>query len=195
MQKEKWDKQVKDLTRCMEKELDEKRFRHTMSVAQTAACMAMRYDVDPYKAYVAGLLHDCAKCIKNKKKLELAEMYDIPVSAPAKENPDLLHAPLGSVLAKERYGITDPEILSAIMYHTTGKPNMTKLEMILYIADYIEIHRKMLPLLERARSLAFVSLEECMCVILESTLSYLGKNGAMLDPMTKETLTYYNNLN
>nr|MCR5283939.1 bis(5'-nucleosyl)-tetraphosphatase (symmetrical) YqeK [Lachnospiraceae bacterium] len=146
---------LQNLTAEIEDALDEKRFRHTLSVAHTAACLAMRYDESPFRAYLAGLLHDCAKCLKNKKKLELAREYGLGINAAEEENPDLLHAKLGSILAKERYNIDDEEILSAIRYHTTGKPEMTKLEKIIYIADYIEIHRKPLPLLEKARKAAF----------------------------------------
>ncbi|MBO4337387.1 MAG: bis(5'-nucleosyl)-tetraphosphatase (symmetrical) YqeK [Lachnospiraceae bacterium] len=184
---------IASLTEQVAQELDKKRFEHTMSVAYTASCMAMRFGEDPYRAYIAGLLHDCAKCIKDKQKLKLAEKYGLEVNEAEKENPDLLHAKLGSVLAKEKYGITDPQILSAIRWHTTGRPEMTAFEMIIYIADYIEIKRKELPLLSRAREAAFTSLEECMCVILESTLMYLGKKGATVDDITYKTYEYYKN--
>ena len=182
---------IAELTDKMEDVLDRKRMRHTLSVAQTAACMAMCHGEDPYKAYIAGLLHDCAKCLKNKKKLELAKEFGLLVSEAAQENPDLLHAALGAELAKKEYGIEDESIISAIRWHTTGKPDMTRLEMIVYIADYIEIHRKTLPLLANARRVAFSDLEECMCVILESTLSFLGKKGAAVDPITRESYEYY----
>ncbi len=186
-----YDKMITDFTERMKEELDEKRFRHTLSVADTAACMAMRYGEDSYRAYIAGLLHDCAKCIKDKKKLKLAGKFGIEVNEAEAQNPDLLHAVLGSILAKQEYGVEDEDIISAIRWHTTGRPGMTTLEMIIYIADYIEIHRKPLPLLEKARQEAFSDLEKCMCTILESTLGYLGKKGAVLDPLTKETYRYY----
>lgn len=188
-----YETQIAQLTEKMKEVLDHKRMRHTLSVADTAACLAMCHGADPYKAYIAGLLHDCAKCLKNKKKLELAKEYDLPVNDAARENPDLLHAALGAELAARVYGIQDDEILSAIRWHTTGKPDMTDLEMIVYIADYIEIHRKPLPLLEKARQSAFSDLEECMCIILESTLSFLGKKGAAIDPVTNETYAFYSN--
>ena len=184
---------IAKLTEQMGDVLDQKRMRHTLSVAHTASCMAMCHGQDPYKAYIAGLLHDCAKCMKNKKKLELAEKYSLPINEAVRENPDLLHAALGARLAEDEYGIEDASILSAIRWHTTGKPAMTDLEMIVYIADYIEIHRKSLPQLEKARQMAFSDLEKCMCVILESTLLFLGKKGAAVDPITNETYEYYHN--
>ncbi len=186
------EERIEKLTEKVAKQLDEKRMKHTLSVAHTASCMAMRFGEDPYKAYVAGLLHDCAKGLKNKKKLELAGEYGIEINDAEKDNPDLLHAKLGSILAKEEYGIEDEDIISAIRYHTTGKPDMTPFEMIIYIADFIEIHRKPLMIHDKARKAAFTDLEEAMRVILEGTLAYLGKKGAMVDPITQETYRYYN---
>ena len=115
---------------------------------------------------MAGLLHDNAKCIEDKKKLALCGKYKLEINTAEQKNPDLLHAKLGSFLAKERYQVEDPEILSSILYHTTGKPAMTTLEQIIYIADYIEINRKKLPGMEVTRKLAFTDLDACMLHIL-----------------------------
>ena len=92
---------------------------------------------------------------------------------------------------KKAYQVEDPEILSSILYHTTGKPAMTTLEQIIYIADYIEINRKKLPGMEVTRKLAFTDLDACMLHILESTLAFLEKTGAAIDQITMETYTYY----
>lgn len=191
-------KQFKDsarqLTQAMKKELDEKRYRHTLSVAHTAASLAMCHGLDPYKAYLAGLLHDCAKCIPHDKKLSLCAKYGLSVNDAEEANPDLLHAKLGSYLARDKYGIEDEEILSAILYHTTGKTAMSVFEQIIYIADYIEIYRKPLPNMEKARKLAFQNLNACMLVILESTLTFLEEKGAKIDSTTRKTYEYYQNI-
>ncbi len=192
-QRKRFEEKAQELTRAMKKELDEKRFLHTISVAQTASCMAMCYGCDPYKAYLAGLLHDCAKCIPHAKKTALCDKYGLFANDAESTNPDLLHAKLGSHLAHVKYGIEDEEILSAIMYHTTGKPAMSVLEQIIYIADYIEIHRKPLPNMEEVRRLAFQDLNACMLLILESTLSFLAEKGASVDAITLETYEYYQN--
>lgn len=184
---------MKQLTSDIKKELDDKRFRHTISVAHTAAALAMCHDLDPQKAYFAGLLHDCAKCIPNKDKMALCAKYGLSVTSVEKENPDLLHAKLGSYLARTKYGMEDEEIISAILFHTTGKPAMSAFEQIIYIADYIEIHRKPLPNMAKARKLAFQDLDACMLVILESTLNYLQQNDATIDEITQETYEYYKN--
>lgn len=184
---------MKQLTSEIKKELDDKRFRHTISVAHTAAALAMCHGLNPQKAYLAGLLHDCAKCIPGKDKMALCAKYGLLVTTVEKENPDLLHAKLGSFLAREKYGIEDEEILSAILFHTTGKPAMSAFEQIIYIADYIEIHRKPLPNMDKARRLAFQDLDACMLLILESTLNYLHQKDATIDEITQETYDYYKN--
>ena len=126
------DERIIKIQHVLKKELDDNRYQHTLGVMYTAASMAMRYDVDVLKALYAGLLHDCAKCIPNDKKLHLCGKYGFTVSDIERENPSLLHAKLGACLAHEKYGVTDKEIIHAIESHTTGCPAMTMLEKIMY---------------------------------------------------------------
>ena len=175
----------------LSKELTSNRYRHTLGVMYTACCLAMRYDADLDQARMAGLLHDCAKCIPNKKKIDLCRKKHIPVTDFEISHPVLLHAKLGRYLAKEEYGINDPAVLSAIEWHTTGKPDMSLLEKIIYIADYIEPGRDKAPRLPEIRQTAFVNLDECIRMILADTVSYLSKNPKAMDPMTIEAYQYY----
>ena len=110
------------------KYLDEDRYEHTLGVMFTCAALAMVHDCDLITAQTAGLLHDCAKCIPNKKKLKMCSQHHISVSEFEQEHPFLLHAKLGAYVAKAKYDVTDENILSAITWHTTGKPEMTLLE-------------------------------------------------------------------
>ena len=126
----------------------------------------MAYGYDMQKAMLAGLLHDCAKCIPNDEKLRLCEENDILISSVERENPFLLHAKLGALLAKTEYDVTDPLILHAIKVHTTGEPDMNILDKIIYIADYIEPNRNKAANLDRVRELAFHDLDVCMAEIL-----------------------------
>ncbi len=178
----------------LEKYLDEHRFLHTLGVMYTCASLAMVHDYDLMDAQVAGLLHDSAKCIPNKKKLEMCRDHHIPMTDCEREHPFLLHAKLGAYIAREKYHVDDEQILSSITYHTTGKPAMTKLEKIVYIADYIEPLRDKAPRLDQIRHLAFVDLDECMYEILRDTLSYLDENPGEIDTMTCEAFTYYQKL-
>jgi len=171
--------------------LDKERFEHTLGVMYTSAALAMRYGADLEKALVAGLLHDCAKCISSDKKIKLCEKYNIAISESEKKNPGLLHAKLGAYLAKSKYEIEDQEIIDAIAYHTTGRPNMTLLDKIVYIADYLEPNRCEAPNLPEVRALAFVDLEECLYVILRDSLAYLQTKSEVIDPMTENTYLYY----
>lgn len=174
----------------MEKVQDAKRFAHTLGVEFTAAALAMRYQADVTDAQIAGLLHDCAKCLTDEKRVDICEKHQIPMTEIERRNPFLLHAKVGEYLAREKYGITNPDILNAIRFHTTGRENMSLLEKIVFIADYIEPGRRQAPNLADIRQLAFTDLNAAMLKILEDTLSYLKATGGELDPMTEITYEY-----
>ena len=173
------------------KYLDEDRYEHTLGVMFTCAALAMVHDCDLITAQTAGLLHDCAKCIPNKKKLKMCSQHHIPVSEFEQEHPFLLHAKLGAYVAKAKYDVTDENILSAITWHTTGKPDMTLLEKIVYIADYIEPMRKEAPHLEEIREIAFHDLNQGVAEILYDTLHYLNNRKGSIDPATQLTYEFY----
>ncbi len=182
---------IKKMRRKLQRELDEDRYIHTLGVMDTAACLAMRYGAPVDKALVAGLLHDCAKCIPNDKKLKLCKKYRIKMTPFELNAPFLLHAKLGAYLAKKDYGVEDKEILSAIACHTTGKPAMSLLDKIVFLADYIEPGRSKAPNLAEIRSLAFMDLHRALIRVLADTLEYLYASGQPVDPMTREVLDYY----
>lgn len=177
--------------KVLKKYLDDNRFEHTLGVMYTAACLAMKYGEDIEKAQVAGLLHDCAKCIPDQKKIKLCVKNRISMTEMEQKNPFLLHAKVGAYIAEEKYGVTDQGILDAIACHTTGKPDMTRLEKIIYIADYIEPQRSKAPNLEEVRKLAFDDLDRALFKILSDTLNYLKRAPKNLDPMTLQAYEYY----
>lgn len=177
----------------LEKHLDAPRMEHTLGVMYTAASLAMRYGAEVNNALIAGLLHDCAKCIPSDEKIHLCHEYGVEVSTIEYQNPGLLHAKLGAVFAKEFYGIEDTEILNAIIWHTTGRPKMSLLDKIIYIADYIEPGRRELPNMADVRRLAFDNIDECLYKILNDSLIYLASRDMPIDPMTEETFIFYKN--
>ena len=187
------DDKILKLQHTLKKELDEDRYQHTLGVMYTSASMAMRYGADVTQALLAGLLHDCAKCIPGDKKIHLCEKYGLPVSDVEYENPGLLHARLGAYLAEKKYHIHDREIIHAISSHTTGRPGMSLLEKIVYIADYIEPGRRELPNMKEVRPLAFTNIDQCLYRILEDSLVYLNSRNISVDPMTQKTYDYYKN--
>ncbi len=174
--------------------LKEFRYEHTLGVEYTAACLAMRYGADVKKADMAGLLHDCAKYMTGQEMLRYARDRQLPVSSWEEQNPELLHARLGAFFAREKYGVEDEEILSAITWHTTGKPGMSLLDKILFIADYIEPNRDKASHLEEIRRLAFSDIDQCLIRVLSDTVAYLAACDHVTDPMTRETLSFYQNL-
>ena len=173
------------------KVLDSKRFEHTQGVAYTSAALAMRYGEDVQKAELAGLLHDCAKCMDNEKKIHICKKNDIAISEAEFRNPFLLHAKVGGHLAKTKYKVDDDDIINAIMWHTTGRPGMSLLEKIVYIADYIEPGRNHAPNLDEIRRLCFQDLDEALLQILEDILVHLKDSKKEIDPMTQMTYEFY----
>lgn len=168
------------------KKLPPARYEHTLGVAYTAAALAMRYGTDMEQAFMAGLLHDCAKHLSDEKMLEKCVEFGLPVSDDERKKTILLHAKLGAYYAEHKYGVQDAAICHAIACHTTGCQNMSLLDMILYTADYIEPNRDKAPNLSYYRKLAFEDIGRCTYEILEGTISYLTKCCAPLDKTTLE---------
>ncbi len=185
------DYNIYKMQKKLKKYIDEARYTHTLGVMYTAASLAMCHGADIERAQVAGLLHDSAKCIPNPKKLKLCRQNDIPVTEAEQKAPYLLHAKLGAYLAREKYHVRDPEILSAIECHTTGKPAMTLLEKIIFISDYIEPLRTKAANLAEIRRLAFWDLDKAVYTTMRDTLRYLEQGNASLDNQTVVAYNYY----
>ena len=184
-----------NIKKALKKELDKERYQHTLSAAFTACSLAMRWDCDMDAAYIAGILHDCAKNIPDEDRVKLCEKWEIPVSKTERRNPTLLHAKMGAYLAKEKYGIGDPEVLLAIENHTTGRPDMGLLEKIIFTADYIEPYRTKAENLPEIRKLAYMDLDRTVLRISEDTYRYLlQKSPDDIDPMTEEVFHWYRRL-
>lgn len=183
--------QFKEIENKLKITLDELRYEHTLGVMYTAGCMAMAHKYDIKKAMLAGLLHDCAKCMSHEERLLLCKENYVPVTESELKNKALLHAKAGAILAKIEYDITDEDILHAICIHTTGEPAMNMLDKIIYIADYIEPGRDKAPNLEFVRELAYQNLDACMAQILSDTLFYLNSRGGEIDPTTELTYQFY----
>lgn len=178
--------------------LDEDRFRHTLGVSETAVGLAEIFGADKEKAELAGMLHDCAKC------LPLSDMQ----KAAAEALPDdemiaskaLLHSAAGMCLAKKEYGVEDPEVLGAIRWHTTGRVGMTVFESIIYLADYIEETRTYDDCIalrsyfwDRIRNGEDKTavLTDAMIYSFDITVGALVKDGARIDPDTVRARNYF----
>ena len=171
--------------------LSDRRYEHSLGVEYTAACMAMCHGLDVEKAAIAGLLHDCAKNYSADDKIAKCIKYGLPISDYERSNPELLHAKLGAAVAKDKFKIKDHEILSAITWHTTGCPNMSELDKVIYVADFIEPNRKFLPEMDEIRKEAFTDLDKSFLHILKNILDYLHRKGSVVDKITEQTYEYY----
>lgn len=184
-------KRYAEIVRRLEKELKYSRYLHTLGVAFTAASLAMAHGADVAQAEEAGLLHDCAKCIGEDEMIRLCEENGVEITVAERRSPFLLHAKAGAILARQEYGVTDREVLRAITWHTTGRPAMTLLEKIIFLADYIEPGRCEAPRLPQIRALAFRDLDGALRAVLDDTMAYLRAQGEPIDPMTERTQAYY----
>ena len=181
----------KEMLEKLKGKLSDKRFVHSIGVEYTAACLAMTYKADLQKARIAGLLHDCAKCLATEEKLKKAEKFGLNINKSERQDPELLHGKLGAYYAKTKYGVTDKEILDAITYHTTGRPEMTLMDKIIFVADYIEPNRCNIPGLDEIRKTAFVDLDETIVMICANSIEYLKRSSKEIDAKTLETYEYY----
>ncbi|MBR5349462.1 MAG: bis(5'-nucleosyl)-tetraphosphatase (symmetrical) YqeK [Lachnospiraceae bacterium] len=186
--------ELSEIRKELKKALKKERYEHSEGVAYTSAALAMRYDpklVD--KALLAGLLHDCAKHLSVETMLRLCKEGNIDPGDKKFQETGLLHAKAGVVLAQKKYKVTDPQILSAILWHTTGRVDMDLLDKILFIADYIEPNRtKIKPdVQERLRNIAFCDIDRAVYEVADQTCDYLNKKSAAISPVTAEVRNYY----
>jgi len=179
------------LRKELSKELKPDRFDHTLGVAYTAANMAFIYGADVNKALIAGMLHDCAKCMSHEEQIKICEKNNIELTDVERKNHSLLHAKVGMYLARTKYDVYDTEILGAIRWHTTGRENMTLLEKIVYIADFIEPNRKPLEDMDIIRKEAFTDLDKCLAHILHNSVIYLKTIGKECDEATLNAYHFY----
>lgn len=185
-----YNKIIKSVKQSQTKE----RFHHTIGVAYTAAALAMKYEIDIEKAFLAGILHDCAKCLSDEQLLEQCRQYNIEINEFEQISPYLLHAKLGAHYAKIQYGIDDPEIINAIITHTTGTSNMTMLGKIIFVADYIEPNRTKAPNLAVIRKTSYENIDMAVFIIIEDTIKYLRKTDKSIDASSIETYNFYKDL-
>jgi len=136
------------------------------------------------------MLHDLARLFPSDRLLAECAARHIAIGEFERRNPIVLHAPLGAELARELFGVAEPDVLSAIRYHTTAAPVMSQLDAILYLADGLEPGRTF-PEREALEQLAFTDLDAAMCALLRSTLTYLAGRGLEAAPQTLGALTNF----
>lgn len=169
--------------------LEPERIAHVVGCESEAVMLAKTWGEDPDDAATAGILHDITKRFHGKEQLKLCEEYGIVLDAEQRRSPGVLHALTGAQLARERFHVSD-EIYGAIRWHTTGKPDMTRLERIIYLADFIEPTRDF-PGLEELRKIAYRDLNGAMALALSLSLGNLRRRGQEIVPETLEAYRWY----
>ncbi len=187
MKRQSRDEQFVEIIRAR---LSEKRFHHSLCVAQEARRLAQRYGADPDKAYTAGLLHDIMKDTDAPAQRRMLAEFGISLDAVEAHSPTLWHARCGAAFLRHILGVEDEEILQAVRYHTTGRAAMSLLEQVLFVADFTSADRQY-PDVEQMRRLADRSLGAAIRYGVEYTIRYLIDEGRAVHP---DTLAVYNDI-
>ena len=173
----------------LKSKLDEYRYIHSLGVAKSARHLAELYGSDPEKAYFAGLMHDVMKNAAPEEQLQMIKKADIILSSSERLNRKLWHAIAGAAFLKLELNITDPDIIGAVRWHTTGKANMTTLEKVIYLADYIEPNRDF-DGVEDLRRVVWEDLDRGLAMGLAMTVEEMKERGNPVHHNTLEALEY-----
>lgn len=174
-------KEAKELVRSR---LSDKRYEHTLNVKKMAVKLAKRYGADKDKAALAALLHDSAKEISKDEMRAIMREYPQYAEGGEERPTPVWHGVCAAILARTQWGVTDEAVLSAIACHTAGKPGMSKLDKIVYLADMTSKERDW-PGVGKLRKLELEDLDAAMLMALERTNEFVRSQGKPLDPMSK----------
>ncbi|MBR4109621.1 MAG: bis(5'-nucleosyl)-tetraphosphatase (symmetrical) YqeK [Oscillospiraceae bacterium] len=169
------------------------RVAHVLGCRDTAVMLAKRWGADETDALRAGLLHDITKALSSPLQMELCRIYGVSLSEFSSRNPKTLHALTGALVAQRIFG-ENPAVVNAIASHTTGKANMTTLEKIIYVADYMEPNRNFEGV-ETMRQLAVTDLDGALKMGLQMTLALLQEAGREISPESAQALAFLNQKN
>ena len=177
---------IEKIKKDLKQRLSEKRFNHTIGVAETAVKLAKIYGGDEEKVYIVGLLHDLAKELTLEEMNNLTQ--DVEIDSYMRTSKALLHSAAGAVLAKQVFNI-DEEIYNGIFYHTTGRENMTLTEKIIFVSDMAEPSRKFEGI-ETLREIMLTDIDMAVVEAADLTLKYLIENKKNIYPLTVMSRNY-----
>ena len=184
---------IKRIKKDLKEKLSKNRYEHSLRVANYCKRLAQIYKADENKAYLSGLVHDCAKNLEEYYMLNKKVNSDIILDIEEKNNPKIQHAPIGAAVCKNLYGISDNEIISAVRYHTTARENMSLIEKILFISDKIEPNREY-DTVEELRKIADYDIDKAIIKFLNDSFEYLEKNSQKIHPLSVKARDYLVNM-
>lgn len=184
------EQEIEKLKKLIKSKMGEKRYIHTLNVADESIKLAKRYNVDSEKAYLAGLLHDICKEVPQVEQYEYVFKSNMDVSYVEKVVYKLWHGIAGAYYVKNELHIDDEDILNAIRYHTTGRAGMSRLEEIVYVADLVSAERDY-DGVEEVRILAYKGLDEVMLFALKYSMNEVMKKSSMIPINTLEAYNQY----
>ena len=177
----------KDYKAVIKPFLSEKRYRHSLAVAEEAVHLAKKYGADEEKAYTAGILHDIMKDMPPEEQLKRMTRYDIVLTEVERSGQKLWHAMLGAAYVEQELHIEDQDILNAIRYHTSGRAGMSLLEKVIYMADMCSEERGY-PEAEELRKLLKKDLDKALIRALQYSLQWLKEEHKQIDEDSKLAL-------
>ncbi len=180
---------IDELKSILKERLTEKRYLHSLAVADEAARLAEILKADVQKMYVAGLLHDICKNETAEQQLQLFSQFGIMLTDIEKASPSVWHAYSGALYIKNVLGVDDEDIISSVRYHTTGKADMTLSEKIIYIADLTEVNRDY-PDVDVVRALLKDDIDKAIIYVLKYTLKKLSADNKPIHPNTLDAYNF-----
>ncbi|MBF1991061.1 bis(5'-nucleosyl)-tetraphosphatase (symmetrical) YqeK [Fischerella thermalis] len=167
------------------------RINHILRVEQMAVELAQHYQLDREKAATAGLMHDLAKYFPSKKLLQMAELAGLEIDEVMVASPHLLHADVSAIIARESFGVQDEEVLQAIANHTLGRPGMSPLSCIVFLADTLEPGRGDSAELQALRKTSFANLERAVWLTCDYTFKFLLESPSLIHPRAVATRNWF----
>lgn len=167
------------------------RIQHILGVEQMAIDLARHHSLDVAKAAQAGLMHDLAKYFKSPRLLEMARAEGLPLDPVDEANPHLLHADVGAIVARDEFGVTDPDILQAIANHTLGQPGMSDLSCVVFLADSLEPGRGDTLELNHLRQVSFENLHQAVWMNCDASFHFLIAARRLIHPRAVHTRNWF----
>jgi len=175
----------------LEAQVPASRVQHVLRVEQMAIALALAHALDPQRAALAALLHDLAKYFKPQTLLSIAQEAGLPLDPVDEANPHLLHADVGAIVAQREFGVTDADVLAAIANHTLGRPGMSALSCVVFLADTLEPGRGDTAELNHLRTVSQQNLTKAVWMTCDHTLKHLLNASHLIHPRALQTRNWF----